>query len=135
MSVESESEMSSDDCVETIDDVVNLAMKEYRLTRGIFKCAYVLERYPEIVSLCLLPNLSTVQIGTIIQHKLIEAYCLENEIRIVHVDNAKLASFVKQCNKTSEHLDVDCILVTTISTKTIHQHMDDNGLYDDDDSG
>lgn len=135
ISLESESETSSDDCFETVEDILVRALKEDVVTRGIFKCAHVLETCPEIVCLCVLPNLSSMHIGTVIQHKLIEAYCWENEIEILKMDNARFMSFVKG-HKSSDSADVGCFLVTTISAKTIHEHMDDEDLlqYDKDDS-
>lgn len=61
------------------------AKEEDRITSGVFECASYLESYPDQVMLCLLPEATPDDIAASIQHKLIEAYCLENDIQVAKV--------------------------------------------------
>ena len=61
------------------------AREDNRITSGVFDCANKLEQEPESVMLCLLPGGTSDDISVSIQHKLIEAYCWENDINVIKV--------------------------------------------------
>ena len=49
------------------------------------ECYFVINRCPEQVMLCVLPNVDASDLSINIQHKLIEAYCWENSVNVVKV--------------------------------------------------
>ncbi|KAL3869251.1 hypothetical protein ACJMK2_041957 [Sinanodonta woodiana] len=61
------------------------ATDEKQLTMGVYECVNILKNAPDCVKMCLLPVTNTSNISVHIQHKLIEAYCWENEISIIKV--------------------------------------------------
>ncbi|KAL5016808.1 hypothetical protein ScPMuIL_006397 [Solemya velum] len=71
------------------------AIEEGRITCGIFSCAKLLETSPEKVMFCILPEVTSDDVTVRIQHTLTEAYCAENDIRIIKVSSpAGLQKFV-----------------------------------------
>ncbi|XP_046334181.1 growth arrest and DNA damage-inducible protein GADD45 alpha-like [Haliotis rufescens] len=63
------------------------AMECNRLTSGLFECAKLLKCNPDNVMLCVLPEVSGHHDVTVdIQHTLIEAFCWENEIKLLKVE-------------------------------------------------
>lgn len=93
-----------------------------RVTSGVFECANQLATAPDHVMLCLLPGSTPHDIVSSIQRKLIEAYCLENDILVVKVNNCeKLCSLLendavqqKSINDnpvTTPSVDCSCVLV------------------------
>lgn len=69
----------------SLKKVLLRAKDEGRLVCGVFECASHLEKSPELAMLCILPELTSSHITMSIQHKLIEAYCLENSIQLIKV--------------------------------------------------
>ncbi|KAK6179689.1 hypothetical protein SNE40_011994 [Patella caerulea] len=63
------------------------AMEEQRITCGVIDCAKLLKCYYENVMLCVLPEAGSEEVSVHIQHTLIEAFCWENDIRILKVKN------------------------------------------------
>lgn len=71
-------------------------------------------RCPEIVEVCILPSGSKQVISTDIQHKLIRAFCLEHDIKIVVLAKTYLNDMFKaQRSKVVENSDMDCVLITS----------------------
>lgn len=68
-------------------------------------------RCPEIVDVCILPGGPNENIATHIQHKLIEAYCWENDIKIVETDTIYCTN--NQRSKSMDCNGIDCILITS----------------------
>ncbi|KAK3604490.1 hypothetical protein CHS0354_001169 [Potamilus streckersoni] len=112
------------------------AMSEGRLTSGMFECANVFRTDPEKVRLCILPVSASTDVSVRIQHKLIEAYCWENEIQLLKVDSVeKLSAILNSGEKkmhqkstnampvTTASVDCSCVLVT-FSPKDA-RHKDD----------
>jgi len=93
------------------------ALGNGQLTSGVFACAKLLNSNPENVSICVLPDVNPQEDVTIhIQHKLIEAYCWENDIPVIMVSGLdKLASFAKTSLKNNNDFpevdDLSCVLV------------------------
>ncbi|KAK3606119.1 hypothetical protein CHS0354_010742 [Potamilus streckersoni] len=95
------------------------ATDEEQLISGVYECANILENAPDCVKLCLLPVINTSNISVHIQHKLIEAYCWENEISIIKIINAeKLAQYLR----FKRNLNINATLTCMIVTDTKHPH-------------
>lgn len=125
LSVESEADMSGDEYSDTLQDHVYNAAAEDRLIKGIFESAHVLERCPEIVEVCILPCGSKKAISTDIQHKLIRAFCLEHDIKIIELASAYFSDMIKaQRTKTPDSSDMDCVLITS---KTFTEDIEIDG--------
>lgn len=88
---------------------------------------YLFSSSPDVVSLCLLPEEQCKNISAHIQQKLIEAYCWENQIQVVNVDESTLANLAKQnkARDSKETADLYCMLVMN--------HAFDPGLVNDKD--
>ncbi|XP_060598985.1 growth arrest and DNA damage-inducible protein GADD45 gamma-like [Ruditapes philippinarum] len=122
MSVDSDADMSGDECNFTFQDSVYLAEQEDRLIKGLFEAARVLEMCPDIVETCILPSGKSQDISTHIQHKLIEAYCWENDIQIVELDHAEFQHTIKvQRNKSMDLSTIECVLITS---KPVEDELD-----------
>lgn len=76
-------------------DTLICAKKTDRVICGIYESGQKLERDPDNVMLCILPNNDTNDVTLHIHYTLIEAFCWENEIRLIKVDSAeKLAKLL-----------------------------------------
>ncbi|KAH3848800.1 hypothetical protein DPMN_091182 [Dreissena polymorpha] len=129
MSVESgsESEMSCEEAITDIEEVILQAVREAKCMQGVFKCASVLEHSPELVALCILPEEQSKDISAHIQQKLIEAYCWENDIRVVNIQE-KVIHRISKVNrtKTLSATDLTCVLLTTVPCDTSLTDIDDS---------
>lgn len=126
-SVDSDTDMSGDECIDTLQDLVYLANKEGRLVKGVFESAHVLELCPEIVDVCILPCGPSENISTHIQQKLIEAYCWENDIKIMETNDICFTS--NERNKTGDSNNIECVLITSKPYKD-ELEADDNSADD-----
>lgn len=111
--------------VDTIGDLLRKSLqqahRDNRVTCGVMECAKLLRCNPDNVMLCLLPEASGQHDVTLdIQHTLIEAFCWENEIKLVKVDSQeKLAKMLPACEDENNNsdvtgcqsLDVSCLLI------------------------
>ena len=62
--------------------------------------------------MCLLLEVAdTEDVAAHIQHKLVEAFCWENDIEVVKVDSFKTVAKVLTNEKTEAKNDVGCILI------------------------
>lgn len=69
-------------------------------------------RCPDIVDVCILPSGTSQSTTTRIQHKLIAAYCWENDIQIVELaDFNKI--FTELRSKSVNNGDIECALITS----------------------
>lgn len=107
---------------DTVQEVLLRAREDNRITSGVVDCANKLEHEPEMIMLCLLPNGTSDDISVSIQHKLIEAYCWENDIHVIEMPNSEKLSelvngkdsdqkTVKENPVTSPSYDCTCVLV------------------------
>lgn len=91
-------------------------------------------RCPEDVICCILhSNSNRVDVSTRIQHILIEAYCLENEIEVIKVDSQdEIASLLKMTPLDEKELD--CILIckkeVATDSETDSSFQDSDDEYD-----
>ena len=84
-------------------------------------------RCPDVVQLCVLPNAKNDNISVHIQHKLIEAYCWENEIKVIKLDPAHFKTNIKVSrNKTLDQSDLECALVTSTANFVIVDDFNDS---------
>lgn len=82
------------------------AQQQGRLTCGIYDSGTLLAKSPDSVMLCILPEDASNDVALHIHFTLIEAFCLENDIRVVKVDSvAKIAKLLKE--KATELEDND----------------------------
>ncbi|KAK3090072.1 hypothetical protein FSP39_008952, partial [Pinctada imbricata] len=86
--------------------VIERACTEGRVVNGIHRCANTLQSHPDKTMLCILPvDDATSDVAVNIEHTLLEAYCWENDIRVMKVD----------CSKKLEMLVLDNISATNDS--------------------
>ncbi|XP_062566457.1 growth arrest and DNA damage-inducible protein GADD45 alpha-like [Saccostrea cucullata] len=99
---------------DAVKDVVSMAALNERLVLGAMPSAEFLGEEADSVALCLLLENKSDDVLINIQHKLVEAYCWENDIPLLKVDSEDkvrkiLASEGDQNN--NEPTDLSCILV------------------------
>lgn len=66
-----------------------------------------------MVSLCVLPSGQGKAISAHIQQKLIEAFCWENDISIVTVEENTFSGLLKNNRSKSNASDLQCVLLTS----------------------
>ncbi|XP_071118043.1 growth arrest and DNA damage-inducible protein GADD45 alpha-like [Haliotis cracherodii] len=107
--------------------VLKEAILAHRVTSGVMECAKLLRCNPDNVMLCVLPEASGQHDVTLdIQHTLIEAFCWENEIQLVKVENTErlfttlCGSKNAPCDVAAEDdvFDMSCILIQQPSAKS-----------------
>ncbi|OWF48865.1 Growth arrest and DNA damage-inducible protein GADD45 beta [Mizuhopecten yessoensis] len=116
----------------SLEKLLQDAQLEHRLTTGVYNCAEILQRCPDQVMLCILPDSGPGHDVTIdIEHTLIEAYCWENDVRVLKVGNAHVLNKVfnndvslremkKVSRQQSQGVDFSCLLV---KVSLIHVYM------------
>lgn len=99
---------------EAVKDVVDMAATDKRLVLGAMPSAEFLGEEADSVALCLLLENKLDDVLISIQHKLVEAYCWENDIPLLKVDSEdkvrKILSSHTDPNN-NEPDDLSCILV------------------------
>lgn len=108
-----------------LKDVLVQAQAEGRTTFGIYECAQLLNTAPDDVTLCILPVGDNGDVTVHIHHTLMEAYCLENDIKLLKVDSLEKLEGVFPVNENSntDAVDCSCILVKA-PEKTDHVYND-----------
>ncbi|KAK6188275.1 hypothetical protein SNE40_004487 [Patella caerulea] len=129
-------EKKSETIGEALQECLWQAVDEERLTFGVFECAKLLHCNAEDVMLCVLPEAGSENIAVHIQHTLIEAFCWENDIRILKVKNAphlseSLSTFKDGVKSRSVPADVSCILVQYPKDRLSYQDEKIFDFYDD----
>ena len=97
-----------------LTQTVELAVKDGRLVCGTINSADMLSTCPESITLCILPDVSGgSDVSVLIQHKLIEAYCWENDIPVIKVNGvAGLEKVVQVSNDQNNNAtDLSCLLI------------------------
>ncbi|XP_077980964.1 growth arrest and DNA damage-inducible protein GADD45 alpha-like [Glandiceps talaboti] len=88
-----------------LHDVLCRAKEESRLTCGIYECATLLGKDPEGVVLCLLADNSLGDVALHMHFTLIEAFCWENDIRLMKVAGyEKLVKLLANINNNEPDL-------------------------------
>ncbi|KAK3091580.1 hypothetical protein FSP39_020932 [Pinctada imbricata] len=115
MTFTNEKQMESEDSLQreapaALKQTLQIALSEERSMMGTIGCADVLSTHPETVSLCILPKEDGV--NGLIQHKLIQAYCWENDIPVLLVDSeVNLRKILSREIKNSIESDVSCVII------------------------
>jgi growth arrest and DNA-damage-inducible protein len=104
----------------SLKEVLLDAQQHHRLTCGIYDSGKLLSKSPDSVMMCILPEDSSSDVTLHIHFTLIEAFCWENDIRIIKVDSVdklrKLLSVDKDDEMTDPRwpptsLDYNCVLI------------------------
>ncbi|XP_069127410.1 growth arrest and DNA damage-inducible protein GADD45 alpha-like [Argopecten irradians] len=107
----------------SLEKLLRDAQADHRLTTGVYNSAEMLQRCPDQVMLCILPDSGPGHDVTIdIEHTLIEAHCWENDVTVLKVGNAHALSKVLQndvslremkklSRQQSQGVDFSCLLV------------------------
>ncbi|XP_064605536.1 growth arrest and DNA damage-inducible protein GADD45 alpha-like [Liolophura sinensis] len=105
-----------------VKETLSQARGDGRVVHGLFECAKLLESGDENILLCLLPVETNSEDVTVhIKHTLIEAFCWENEIRLLKVDcSKKLGALLVDTSELKNDndlaagrtsLDFSCVLI------------------------
>ncbi|XP_052090484.1 growth arrest and DNA damage-inducible protein GADD45 beta-like [Mytilus californianus] len=91
------------------------AQEDGRIVVGVYECAQILQNSPETVRLCLLPEMAETDVTVQIHHKLVEAFCWENDIEVVKVDSLKKMEKVL-IGEEVEGNGIECVLIQNAKT-------------------
>ncbi|XP_052090488.1 uncharacterized protein LOC127727113 [Mytilus californianus] len=100
-----------------IKEVLSEAEKDSRLINGIHSCAVHLQHCPDNIMACILADYGPLHDVTInIEHTLLEAYCMENGIKVLKIDSSEkikkfLGTFQKNGKYTERSGDFTCLLI------------------------
>ncbi|XP_064625469.1 growth arrest and DNA damage-inducible protein GADD45 gamma-like [Lineus longissimus] len=108
-----------------LKDSLQIAQEQGRVTCGIYATANMLEACPDHVMFCVLPVTSCGVVEKDLQCTLIEAFCSENDVRLIKVDSSeRLAKLLGEKKKpvndndfaagrrgSTSTLDFNCVLV------------------------
>ncbi|XP_067884985.1 growth arrest and DNA damage-inducible protein GADD45 gamma-like isoform X1 [Heterodontus francisci] len=101
-----------------LEELLSSAQRQHCLTVGVYESAKVMNVDPDSVVLCLLATDEEDEgdIALQIHFTLIQAFCCDNDINIVRVnDIQRLAEIVGSAADNEEPRDMHCILVTNPS--------------------
>ncbi|CAC5407088.1 unnamed protein product [Mytilus coruscus] len=100
---------------EAVKETLIRAKSEDRITSGIYSSVKILQISPEMVMLCLIMDAHPSEDVSIhIQHTLIEAYCLEQDIHFLKVSNLDKIGEVLELPAgefRNSKVDYSCVLV------------------------
>lgn len=122
---------------DALRDLLTQAGQEGRITCGLYDSGKILETNPEGVMLCILPDNVSVDVTMHIHFTLIQAFCWENDVRLVKVDSSdKLAkvlggvttSVTVNDNERSGRGDFNCVLVQ-YPTSEVSEAEEDVMMY------
>ncbi|XP_013406170.1 growth arrest and DNA damage-inducible protein GADD45 gamma isoform X2 [Lingula anatina] len=110
------------------------AWEQGRLTCGVYHAASMLEKNPDEVMLCVLADDNFQDVALRIHFTLLEAFCWENDIRVIKVDaSSKLANLLGDgepvndndvaAGRSARQGDFSCVL--------IEYPKDDNSVADE----
>ncbi|KAJ8406330.1 hypothetical protein AAFF_G00305610 [Aldrovandia affinis] len=104
-----------------IEDVLSAALPRGCITVGVYEAAKSLNVDPDNVVLCLLATdeEDVKDVALQIHFTLIQAFCCENDINILRVNNMRrLAEILSGLKQGGEPMDLHCILVTNPHSST-----------------
>ncbi|XP_072129957.1 growth arrest and DNA damage-inducible protein GADD45 alpha-like [Mobula birostris] len=99
-----------------LEEVLSSALAQGCMTVGVYEAAKLLNADPDNVVLCLLATDEgdDVDVALQIHFTLIQAFCCENDINIMRVNNMhRLAEILGGMDAADEPKDLHCILVTS----------------------
>ncbi|XP_018422804.1 PREDICTED: growth arrest and DNA damage-inducible protein GADD45 alpha [Nanorana parkeri] len=97
-----------------LEEVLDKAKLQRTITIGVYEAAKLLNVDPDNVVLCLLATDETEDqdVALQIHFTLIQAFCCENDINILRVNNmSRLAEILGGSDKPGEPADLHCILI------------------------
>ncbi|XP_062920258.1 growth arrest and DNA damage-inducible protein GADD45 alpha-like isoform X3 [Mobula hypostoma] len=100
-----------------LEEVLSSALAQGCMTVGVYEAAKLLNADPDNVVLCLLATDEgdDVDVALQIHFTLIQAFCCENDINIMRVNNMhRLAEILGGMDGADEPKDLHCILVTAL---------------------
>uniref|UniRef100_A0A4W4ENN1 Ribosomal protein eL8/eL30/eS12/Gadd45 domain-containing protein n=1 Tax=Electrophorus electricus TaxID=8005 RepID=A0A4W4ENN1_ELEEL len=105
---------SGADLGKSLAEALHSAKTESRVTVGVYECAKIMNDDPDSVSFCVLATDDfDCDIALQIHFTLIQAFCFENDISIVRVNDIKtLAEIVGEKGQSE---DFHCVLITNSS--------------------
>ncbi|XP_071172230.1 growth arrest and DNA damage-inducible protein GADD45 gamma-like [Mytilus edulis] len=115
-----------------LKDVVSEADKDSRVVNGTHSCAVHLQHCPDNIMACILADYGPLHDVTInIEHTLLEAYCMENGIRVLKVDSSEkikkfLGTLPKNGKYTERSGDYTCLLIK--NPKALYDKAEDTLL-------
>ncbi|XP_060786619.1 growth arrest and DNA-damage-inducible, gamma a [Neoarius graeffei] len=100
-----------------LEEVLVSSRQQDCLTVGVYESAKVMNMDPDSVALCVLASGDHYEwdVALQIHFTLIQAFCFDNHINIVHVNNIEQLAHIVSEAGTSDGEDAHCILVTTPS--------------------
>lgn len=110
------------DAVEkALEEVLTAALPQGCITAGVYEAAKSLNVDPDNVVLCLLATdeEDVKDVALQIHFTLIQAFCCENDINILRVNNmSRLAEILEGVKQGGESMDLHCVLVTNPQSST-----------------
>eukprot|EP00061_Rhincodon_typus_P014060 g40850.t1 len=100
-----------------LEELLSSAQRQHCLTVGVYESAKVMNVDPDSVVLCLLATDEEDEgdVALQIHFTLIQAFCCDNDINIVRVNDVqRLAEIVGSAVDNEEPKDMHCILVTVL---------------------
>ncbi|KAK1174455.1 growth arrest and DNA damage-inducible protein GADD45 gamma-like [Acipenser oxyrinchus oxyrinchus] len=104
-----------------LEELLVSAKSQECLTVGVYESAKLMNFDPDCMSFCVLATDEEYEgdIALQIHFTLIQAFCFDNGIDIVRVnDTQRLAEILGDTDESGEHKDVHCILITNPSADT-----------------
>ncbi|XP_018329347.1 growth arrest and DNA damage-inducible protein GADD45 alpha [Agrilus planipennis] len=112
-----------------IQGVLNKAKADQRLICGLSATVSRLEQNPDDVILCLLPSVRPGDSATHMQIVLLQAFCYENYIPVIQVDNSKsLAQMCGMKNSVKTGSEFFCAIVVRDEDELQHKEDEDPPL-------
>ncbi|KAL5016806.1 hypothetical protein ScPMuIL_006395 [Solemya velum] len=97
--------------------ILKQALENDRIVCGIYPSIKMLERNPENIMVCVLPEVETIDVTVQIEHTLIQAYCREKGIKVLRVDSLKKINAILD-NDKNLFKDFSCVLVKKVNGKS-----------------
>ncbi|XP_034026446.1 LOW QUALITY PROTEIN: growth arrest and DNA-damage-inducible, gamma a [Thalassophryne amazonica] len=100
-----------------LEELLVAAKKQESLTVGVYESAKVMNVDPDSVAFCVLATDEEYEwdIALQIHFTLIQAFCFDNDINVVRVNDIERLADLVGADETGEPKDAHCILVTSPS--------------------
>ncbi|KAM9393597.1 growth arrest and DNA-damage-inducible, gamma a [Pholidichthys leucotaenia] len=100
-----------------LEELLIAAKKQDYLTVGVYESAKVMNVDPDSVAFCVLATDEEYEcdIALQIHFTLIQAFCFDNDINVVRVNDIERLAHLVGADETGESKDAHCILVTSPS--------------------
>ncbi|KAL7850908.1 hypothetical protein AOLI_G00212640 [Acnodon oligacanthus] len=110
-----------DSVSKALEEVLSAALLQGRITVGVYEAAKSLNVDPDNVVLCILAtdDEDVKDVALQIHFTLIQAFCCENDVDILRVNNTRrLAEILGGGKQGGEQMDLHCVLVTSPRAST-----------------